>query len=251
MSNLNDINFKYNAITDFGIHHFANSALVRIQLSSNPLTIREMVIPLSLEKLFMKYTDVQTLTIRCVSSGGCAITHLQLMSNMLESPIIGEIKPTIEYYTLIGNPVGIPGESLAEEAFTDMSNLIYLNLANHNFDLYTAFVQLTTIKILIFESLLITDNSALFGEDGLVAQTGIFELSLANNLLTQLPNITTLPLRFLKLQYNSISVIDRDILAAMRWIQEIQLQGNPIINIAVFPYQLLPTIYIINIRYIY
>ena len=249
MNSLREIYFRNNAITNFEHNHFSGSVLEQINLSDNPLAITEIVIPISLTKLRMESIAVQTLTIRCVSPDSCDLRTLILESDMLESPIINEVKSTIKYYNLVGTSVGIPAGGLRSDAFTDFPNLRNLQLYKHQFDPYAACSQLdlNTIESLSVKSLQITDDSLLFGLSGLETQSNIDYLSLGFNLLTQIPDVTFLPLKVVKLQANSITMIDRSIIAALTLLEDINLENNPIVNIADFPYDVLPNIDTINI----
>ena len=250
MNSLREIFFLNNAITNFEHDHFAGSVIERINLSDNPLVITEIIIPISLTKLQMDSTAIQTLTIRCVSPDSCDLRTLILESDMLESPIINEVKSTIRYYNLVGTSVGIPAGGLRSDAFTDLPNLKTLQLYKHQFDHYAACSQLdvNTIRSLTVKFLQITDNSLLFESSGLETQSNIDYLALGFNLLTQIPDVTFLPLKVLKLQANSITMIDRSIIAALTLLEDINLEDNPIVNIADFPYDVLPNIGTINIK---
>ena len=118
MNNLMNLYCSNNEITNVEANHFLGSVLVNIELNENPLTITEIIIPQSLEKLMMKKTAVQTLTIRCSVPNSCTLKTLQLESEMLESPVINEVKPTLKSYSLTGTTNGISADGLRSDAFT-------------------------------------------------------------------------------------------------------------------------------------
>ena len=248
MDNLLELYCNDNDIAHFDANHFSGTVLEILTMNSNPLTITDIIIPISLEKLLMEDTDVQNLTIQCTIPGLCALKMLQLKSDMLESPIINEVKPTLITYILKGDSVGISADGLRPDAFTDFPNLDTLELKKHGFDPQIAYLQLTTVKSLYLEHFNISDDNALFGSEVLETQTDIDELYLGFNILTMIPDVSSLPLTDLKLQDNHITFIDSNILARMTLLQTINLENNPIVNMGDFPYELLPNIIRINIK---
>ena len=182
MNNLVDLYCSNNEITYVEANHFLGSVLVNIELNENPLTITEIIIPQSLEKLMMKETAVQTLTIRCTVADSCTLKLLQLESEMLESPIINEVKPTLRSYSVIGTTNGIPTGGLRSDAFTNLPNLGTLQLHTHSFDPYLALsqVQIDTVESISLKGLHITDDSLLFGAEGLMAHSNLDFLALGS-----------------------------------------------------------------------
>ena len=248
MTNLLELYCNTNDIAYFDANHFSGTVLVTLKMSDNPLTITNIIIPTSLEKLLMEETDVQNLTIQCTSPGLCALKVLLLKSDMLESPIIDDVKPTLKIYTLQGVSVGIPADGLRSDAFTDIPNLVTLELSKHSFDPQIAYMQPITVKSLYLKHFNISDDNALFGSEVLGTQTDIDQLYLGHNVLTRIPDVSSLPLTLLKLQENHITFIDSNILARMTLLQTINFEENPIVNIGHFPYEVLPNIIHINIR---
>ena len=143
MNNLLELFCNGNDIAYFDGNHFSITVLVILKMSSDPLTITNIIIPITLEKLLMEDTEVQNLT----NTGLCALKVLLLKSDMLESPINDELKPTLRTYTLQGVSVGIPADGLGPNAFTDLPNLDTLELRNHAFNPQIAYLQLTTVKL--------------------------------------------------------------------------------------------------------
>ena len=248
MANLKELYCSKNHITHFEATHFADSILVIIDLSNNPLSVTEIMVPITLDKLLMEWTNILTLTIRCRSIGNCVLTNLQLRSDMLETPIIDEVKNTIIYFLLKSASIGIPETGLRSDAFTDLPNLGSLHLFSHSFDPYAAFSQLVTVDSISFSSFGLTDESLLFGAEGLAMQPNMFYLGLLSNSLTRIPNVASLPIKTLILKDNNIAVIDRNILAGMTLLETLNLQNNPIENVEEFQYPTLPNIQVINIE---
>ena len=176
------------------------------------------------------------------NTGLCALKVLLLKSDMLESPIIDELKPTLRTYTLQGVSVGIPADGLRPKAFTDLLNLDTLELRNHVFNPQVAYFQLTTVKLLYLEHFNISDDNALFGSEVIETQTDIDELYLGYDVLTMITDVYSLPLTVLKIQENHITFIDRNILARMTLLRIINLENNPFVNIGDFPYEVLSNI---------
>ena len=241
-SSLQYLNCENNNITYVSTTHFVNSTLTELILSNNPLSITELVLPISLKVLKLEVVEIQTLTLRCFSPGQCVIKDLLINSALIETPIINEIKPTLTQYNLRGRLGGIPQDGLRNDAFTELLEHINLRLSHHLFDPVDVLNQHENAKYMTFQNFDITDDSNLLSQENIHDLSSLVMLSLEHNLLTTIPSIISTNMKKLMLNENNITFVDRNVLMGMPNLLVITLRSNMLLNFQDFPYRELSNI---------
>ena len=231
-------------------------ACTYLSFNDNPLSAAttELIIPVNLLTLRIRAVDIETLTIRCVSSNTCSINTLYLESGFIQTPVVNDIKDTLSAYTINGiDGVDTPADDhgFTDDAFTNFPILKHLFLNRMHVNPFPAVSNILTLRLLNLRQIGLKDDDLMDSSGGLMSLVHLEEIALSNNNLAHFPSFGSYPVLFnLDISKNYISYLPVDTVSCMRRLERLILNANPIINVADLPYKALHSLQFLDIRYL-